>query len=172
MNPPVGGKRGSRVALVGGYFLTGLLFVGATGLLWYAAVAGLAGGVIVRTIYVGIRNHHGGNRPILSPWTLLLASFFAASVLGGARTTQEAEGDTFVGSLCVDTSMQSFDQLAVIDRRFSRADFKRFSDRYCQAALDRGLMSGAGVVGSQATFNALSDSILAEMLESGEIHEL
>jgi hypothetical protein len=169
--PPVT-KRGGLAALIGGYLLTGLLFVGATGLVWSAAVAGLVGGVVVRTIYVGIRNRNGGSRPILSPWTLLLASFFAASALAGVRTSQQDETDAFVVSMCVAETMHSFDVLAVPERRFSREDFQKFSNRYCQKALDSGLMSDAGVVGSQAAFTELSESVVAAMLRSGEIREL
>ena len=169
---PVAKKRGSRFALVAGYLVTGLLFVGTTGLVWHAAVVGLVGGVVVRTIYVGIRNGKGGTRPLLSPWTLLLASFFAAFALGSSRLSEQEEGDAFVGSLCVEASMQNFDTIAVTDRRFTRLDFKKYSDRYCQEAVDGGLMSGAGVEADQAAFNELSASILAAMLASGEIHEL
>jgi hypothetical protein len=170
--PPVPAKRGDRVALAGGYLLTGLVFVGTTGLMWSAAVAGLVGGVVVRTIYVGIRNRNGGSRPILSPWTLLLASFFAAAALGGLRTSEQEETDAFVVSMCVAETMHSCDVLAVPERRFSRQDFQKFSDRYCRRALDSGLISDAGVVGSQPAFTELSDSVVAAMLKSGEIREL
>jgi hypothetical protein len=89
-----------------------------------------------------------------------------------ARVSQQAEADAFVGGVCVEASMQSFDQVAVTDRRFTRGDFKKYSDRYCQAAVDSGLMSSTGAMGTEAAFNELSDSIIAAMLKSGEIHEL
>lgn len=112
---PASRKRDSRFALLAGYVVTGLLFVGATGLLWQAVLAGLVGGLVVRSIYVGlvvrsiyvgIRNRNGGSRPILSPWTLLIAAFFAASALGGLRASEQDEADAFVASMCFDGAMR------------------------------------------------------------------
>ena len=135
-------KRGSRIALVAGYFVTGLLFVGATGLLWQAALAGLVGGLVVRTIYVGIRNRKGGSRPILSPWMLLIASFFAASALASTRSSEQDDADGFVASVCFDGAMQAFDAQPPAEHRFSRPDFQRFLTRYCEKAFSPEFVSG------------------------------
>jgi hypothetical protein len=163
-------RRDSRLALVLGYLVTGVLFVGATGLDWAVAVVGLVGAGIVRAVYVGLRNRRGGNRPFLSPWALLLASFFAALSLAGTRASEQDDADNSATSACTAGVMQNFDDLAPAGRRFSRTDFEKYASRFCAEAIDRGLATGDGT--NRAKLVALRESLIASMLKSGEIHEL
>ena len=167
---PASRKRGSRFALIAGYVVTGLLFVGATGLRWQAVLAGLVGGLVVRTIYVGIRNRNGGSRPILSPWTVLIAAFFAASALGSLRSSEQDDADAFVASMCFDGSMQAFDAQSPAEQRFSRPDFEKFLSRYCDEAVSRGLVSNTELP-SPTALEDLRESIIDSMVASGEIRE-
>jgi hypothetical protein len=164
------GRSAPTRALVVGCLVADVFLILVTGLYWAAAAGALVAAVAIRAIYVRLRNPSGGVRPVVSPWTLLLASLLAAAAMVGIgiRASQQPSADSAVALACAEQSMQSFDRTAVTDRRFSRPDFEKFSRRFCAAAVDRGLARVD--VASRAPLVELRDSIIAEMLVSGELH--
>ena len=164
------GRTVSSWALVVGCLVADVFLVLVTGLYWSAAFGALALAVATRAAYVWLRKSRGEGRSVISPWTLLLASLFAAAALVGIgfRAAQQDGVDGAVASACTEQSMQSFDRTAVTERRFSRSDFERFSKRFCAEAVDRGLARVD--LASRAPLVQLRDSIIAEMLISGELH--
>jgi len=80
--------------------------------------------------------------------------------------------DEFRSAACVDSVMTNFEGIPETERAFSRSDFEKFADRYCDEAIRRDLYEGARFGRKTAAIEALGDEVLSEMIESGEITEL
>ena len=80
--------------------------------------------------------------------------------------------DEFQKAGCVDSVITNFDAIAEEERAFSRSDFEKFADRYCDEAIRRDLVTGSRFGQRNAEIEALGQEVLTEMVESGEITEI
>lgn len=96
-----------------------------------------------------------------------------AAALGALATNGDViQTDKLLLTTCVDGLMASLDALPQKERRFSATDFRTFSDRYCAEAINRDLLEGARDGRNNAELEQLQQSILADLLATGEITEL
>lgn len=79
--------------------------------------------------------------------------------------------DGFMQSACVSATMIVFDALKDAERRFSRADFEKVTDRTCTEAARQDLIEGARRGANQSKLEAVQAQVVTELLRSGEIHE-
>jgi hypothetical protein len=73
---------------------------------------------------------------------------------------------------CVSGLMTIFDTLKVVERRFSRPDWHKVSDRTCTEIIRQDLIEGAHTGANQSKREAVQAQVIAELLQNGEIREL
>lgn len=95
----------------------------------------------------------------------------AASMGALASNGDVRQTDQLMQATCVNAVMANFDTLREDERRFTREDFTTFSERYCAEAVEQDLLEGARNGGNSAELEQLQQTILDELLASGEITE-